>query len=988
MKILGLHIYGFGKWKDYQVMFPEDNLLLIEGDNESGKSTIRSFLMFMLFGLPPKKREFYRPKTGGSIGGRINIFTEQDGTFAVERIHEKNNGEAVCYLPDGKTAGEDWLQMRLNHIDLSIFQSIYSFDADDLTKLHSLKEEDLGEVLLGVGMTGTDKIFSIQRKLESELSERFKPQGKNPEINRQLRSIGELQSDLNKLQEEEESYLEKKDLETELKKELEETRKALGDWKAKKEQLEKITQSLSMIQQLSYEKDKMDKLPLHEHFPENGLERYYALKEQLMPLQSDQSLLQDNAKKFKSELEAAEKELLDESTKKKVDELLADADEYHRIIAELNYNQKEQQELVRQLTADLNNLRLGLSIEALESVVLPFHLEETWHHLKDEKTQMETELERIKREEQSVSERLRQYKKESEAVENDLLDETDLSALRRQADLLNKPAADEQQWKQDKTWKQVQKKKNTAKSIFIGSLLIGGIMIVSAFLLSITLLYFIGLLAFGAGAVQLWLSNQSLVLLEQYLLRPGIDTEEKVDREAALEASRVLEEQAVLRSEYEQLKKEHKQLSLQQLKLSEQKSFFLDKQQLLSSKIEKHREEFPFLQHIGVEFWPKVYLRLTACLDKFAQLQRYEEAIGNLQNGKKRMERNIALFFDGEDGEKDIYHNISRLKKIAADQKSLKEKVEQYKQWMEENEEKERRLHTRMAPYLEEKKELLAIAGAEKEDEYIRIGNEREELGNIKEKVEELHQRLLGILPQSDIDRLLKEMPQPAEVEQSVQTAIGQIDALESSLEEKRQHLSDIKSVLANMEETEQYSTIRHQFRLEKDRLKEQVKKWAVYQTAREMLMEAKKSYQETYLPKTLTRAADYFHSLTEGRYVTIHPPRAGESFEVEDNDGFRYSVNELSKGTADQLYVSLRLALNQLFGKEQTLPFLVDDAFVHFDSKRNQIMWNLIREFAERQQVIIFTCNPLLAAGMQNANIPTINLNFEKIELANSRHE
>ena len=50
MRILELHINSFGKLKNKHIRF-SDRLNLIYGHNESGKSTIHSFIRAMLFGM-------------------------------------------------------------------------------------------------------------------------------------------------------------------------------------------------------------------------------------------------------------------------------------------------------------------------------------------------------------------------------------------------------------------------------------------------------------------------------------------------------------------------------------------------------------------------------------------------------------------------------------------------------------------------------------------------------------------------------------------------------------------------------------------------------------------------------------------------------------------------------------------------------------------------------------------------------------------------
>ena len=66
----------------------------------------------------------------------------------------------------------------------------------------------------------------------------------------------------------------------------------------------------------------------------------------------------------------------------------------------------------------------------------------------------------------------------------------------------------------------------------------------------------------------------------------------------------------------------------------------------------------------------------------------------------------------------------------------------------------------------------------------------------------------------------------------------------------------------------------------------------------------------------------------------------------------------QLSKGTQDQLYFSLRLALVDLLFPDANPPIFMDDPFVKFDPHRKQAAIRLCREIANRKQVFLFTCS------------------------------
>ena len=61
------------------------------------------------------------------------------------------------------------------------------------------------------------------------------------------------------------------------------------------------------------------------------------------------------------------------------------------------------------------------------------------------------------------------------------------------------------------------------------------------------------------------------------------------------------------------------------------------------------------------------------------------------------------------------------------------------------------------------------------------------------------------------------------------------------------------------------------------------------------------------------------------------------------------------SEGTADQLYLALRLAVAQTLTPKA--PVILDDALVRFDDARLGAALGLLQELAADRQILLFTC-------------------------------
>lgn len=99
-------------------------------------------------------------------------------------------------------------------------------------------------------------------------------------------------------------------------------------------------------------------------------------------------------------------------------------------------------------------------------------------------------------------------------------------------------------------------------------------------------------------------------------------------------------------------------------------------------------------------------------------------------------------------------------------------------------------------------------------------------------------------------------------------------------------------------------------------------------------------------------RASEIFAELTEGKYQGIE---ADERLEITVWDGERrVRAEQLSRGTLEQIYFSIRMAAAELL-QEEPMPVILDDTFVFYDDKRLESALKWLRR--QERQVIIFTC-------------------------------
>ena len=136
-------------------------------------------------------------------------------------------------------------------------------------------------------------------------------------------------------------------------------------------------------------------------------------------------------------------------------------------------------------------------------------------------------------------------------------------------------------------------------------------------------------------------------------------------------------------------------------------------------------------------------------------------------------------------------------------------------------------------------------------------------------------------------------------------------------------------------------------------------RQYAAIALAIETLGRADVELQSRFSPQLAQKAADYMDYLTDGRYDELVLARDLSAKARSADDPTPRDTAYLSAGTADLLYLSVRLALCELTcPADDPCPLVLDDTLVNFDDARAARAMALFREIAQHRQVILFTCH------------------------------
>ena len=95
---------------------------------------------------------------------------------------------------------------------------------------------------------------------------------------------------------------------------------------------------------------------------------------------------------------------------------------------------------------------------------------------------------------------------------------------------------------------------------------------------------------------------------------------------------------------------------------------------------------------------------------------------------------------------------------------------------------------------------------------------------------------------------------------------------------------------------------------------------WTVRTVAKNLLKEAQAKFEQERQPGVLRDAQEFFRNITGERYERVFSPLDQPEIQVAGPDGIVKQPNQLSRGTREQLFLSLRFGLIRELGRVDTM--------------------------------------------------------------------
>ncbi|MBU7038661.1 MAG: AAA family ATPase [Theionarchaea archaeon] len=191
-----------------------------------------------------------------------------------------------------------------------------------------------------------------------------------------------------------------------------------------------------------------------------------------------------------------------------------------------------------------------------------------------------------------------------------------------------------------------------------------------------------------------------------------------------------------------------------------------------------------------------------------------------------------------------------------------------------------------------------------------------------------------------------------------------QQEILETTISSKGKNLYQLQ---VSQAQREQDVTDFHSWEEEKELLKETYdhlsRRRKALLVAISTLQDCIADYQGKYVEELKNLISGAFGKITDGKYTSVSLEKDTLEPLVSTDTKSNIHKESLSMGAVEQLYFAMRLSMAYLLSQNVSLPFLLDDSFVSYDSKRLSNIAYILSRLKRTNQIILFAHDPFYSA-------------------------
>jgi uncharacterized protein YhaN len=257
---------------------------------------------------------------------------------------------------------------------------------------------------------------------------------------------------------------------------------------------------------------------------------------------------------------------------------------------------------------------------------------------------------------------------------------------------------------------------------------------------------------------------------------------------------------------------------------------------------------------------------------------------------------------------------------------------------------------------------LLETAGTSDEAAFRKTGrmtHERNAFLAAVKQAEGNMRRISGEVHIADLKNRLQALSL-SDVTLRKKAAVEEADLIDTELSNLYNRKAELKQTLEVLSTNEEISMLRAREAALLSDLSRHSRDWSRHALAEYLIDQAREVYERKHQPEIIQDAGDIFNRMTDGKYQGVVSPLGENTLLALGRNGERTPPEHLSRGTAEQLYLSVRFSyIRHQARKRDPLPVIMDDILVNFDPVRARKAAEAIRELSATHQVLMFTCHP-----------------------------
>ncbi len=903
MIIKKINVKSFGKLKNKEIEL-KDGLNIIYGENESGKSTLQSFIKVMLYGVDNKKgkktlsdRAKYTPLGESSFSGEL-LIEENGEEILIDRSFGKtkkyDDGNILNNITGEKINKYSWQEPGKDILNISSegFKNTLFISQMGCT-VESSKQDDVLNKIINILECGADEVS--YKKIKNNLDE-------NKKYLTNSRKTGKL--DLLRIKESElleERYkrvkIHEENIENELY--LKGLKEKRTDLNLKIEQLELHKKNLKK----SELKNEYENINEYLNKKEKLEEELKALLEELKDVQAicDLKKLNNLKDEFKNY------EFLKESLKEKEDKI----EKLKESIYE--YNEKlKSYGILNEISNNLETKLIELRIEddrLRENYKVIQKVKEELYQLNEKKDDFLSHLNALKLNDDLVL----QIEKDLEKYNNEKIYPSINSNLKDEKNIIEEES------------------KSFSRKIFIFR--VGEV-------ISILLCAFLFISYFKSENIMtLALSILGMLLFIFLLAKSSLNKKEKDNISKKI-------------NEIDELINEKREIEVLKSKIDEYKQFLKVKDEYsIKETLEDYRFIKKELDILYVEIKEKekslILLKEDETKEKILSNEAFIDKLLRVTGGAS-IEEILELSRAKKSHEDLLIRKKSELNEIKEDLNQLNN----------------RRLEIegKIKAYLEN----TSLQGINLDEVYSRLEEIEAKIEykeSLKNKLNSVEENCNLLLKGRDIlevknGLLYEESEVENEVYNSEEEILNEIKLKNNDLLNIEKEIKDVEYLISSKELTcRSLFLIDEEIAEVKGKIKSLEKKLKGVEIATNYMEKAFKELQKSFGPVINKKVEDIFKDITKGAYKDL---RVSEDYNLVVKDTKSNKIMDasyLSSGTYDQIYLALRLGIIDIIFEDKKVPIILDESFTQYDDNRLKTMLDIIYKRVYKNQIILFTC-------------------------------